>query len=97
MDSSTSDEDVVDETNLMMMILEEMERVEGNVPNFKGSSVGHRVLNRRRTRGACCSLRGLLCLRCAIRTLFSGLDSGCSDHYFCASCKVSGPMMITSS
>ena len=45
---------------VLKAILEEMERAEGHVPNFKGSPVGLQVLNRRRTRGMLLSMRTTL-------------------------------------
>lgn len=54
MDSSSSDDDEQDEdeTLIMVAVHEEMRRTEEHVLNFKGSTPGYRVLNRRRGLGA---------------------------------------------
>lgn len=49
LDSSSADDDE-DEDQIVMMrvILEKMEHAEKHVTNFKGSTKGHKVLNRNR-------------------------------------------------
>ncbi|XP_020154974.1 uncharacterized protein [Aegilops tauschii subsp. strangulata] len=47
----SSDKEYSDETAMMRAVLEDVERAEKHVLNFKGAIKGHRVLNRNRARG----------------------------------------------
>ena len=49
-DDSSDKEEYSDETTMMQVVLEDAERAEDHVLNFKGSIKGHRVLNRNRAR-----------------------------------------------
>ena len=50
-DGSSDKEEYSDETAIMQAILEDAERAEEHVLNFKGSIKGHQVLERNRARG----------------------------------------------
>ena len=50
-DGSSDEEEYSDETAMMQAVLEDAERAEEHVLNFKGSIKGHRVLNCNRARG----------------------------------------------
>ncbi|XP_020172460.1 uncharacterized protein [Aegilops tauschii subsp. strangulata] len=47
-DGSSDEEDYMDETVMMHVVLEDTEHAEEHVLNFKGSIKGHRLLNRNR-------------------------------------------------
>ena len=64
----SSDEEYSDETAMMQADIEDAERAEGHVLNFKGSVKGHRVLNRNRT----CGHLTLMADYFALDTLFAG-------------------------
>ena len=49
-DGSSDEEEYSDEMAMMQAVLEDAERAEEHVLNFKGSIKGHRVLNRNRAR-----------------------------------------------
>ena len=50
-DGSSDEEEYSDETAMMQADIEDAERAEEHVLNFKGSIKGHRVLKRNRARG----------------------------------------------
>jgi hypothetical protein len=76
MDSSSSDEDEYeDETAMMYAVLEDAQRAEEHVVNFKESIKGHRVLNWKRARGHM-MLMDDYCVPNVLFESFTAVDSG---------------------
>jgi hypothetical protein len=95
-DGSSDEEDYTNETAMMQAVVEDAERAEEHVLNFKGSIKGHRVLNRNRACDHLTLMADYFARMHSSLTIFAGVF-GCARPSSIVCTMVSGPMMTTSS